>query len=324
MAKALHITIILFLISSNLLAFINSARLLDQIQPQPQLVPTGQIPTVAPTEAEEDDGTDDIPPITTTPATSITVPAGPAGATAGGHEPLLEFFMHDVLGGSHPSARVVTGIVAQTEVNGIPFSKASNSIFPVDNGVPLVNSNNINSVINPNTAPLLTGLGGAQTSTVIQNTNGNSNDALSSNSLPFVTAGNLPPGAALQHLMFGTITVVDDELTESHELGSAVIGRAQGFYLASSLDGTSQTLSLTVLLHGEHDHHDTLDDAISFFGVHRTASHASQIAVIGGTGKFEHAKGYAIVETLHNQQNQQITDGQDTILHFSVYLTYKV
>ncbi|CAH8291561.1 unnamed protein product [Eruca vesicaria subsp. sativa] len=309
MAKALHITILLFLISANLLPFINSARLLDEIQPQSQLVPTGQIPNVvAPTEAEEE------------PAPATTVPAGPAG---GEHEPSLEFFMHDVLGGSHPSARVVTGIVAQTEVNGIPFSKASNSIFPVDNGVPLVNSNNINSVINPNTAPLLTGLGGAQTSTVIQNTNGNSNDALSSNSLPFVTAGNLPPGAALQHLMFGTITVVDDELTESHELGSAVIGKAQGFYLASSLDGTSQTLSLTVLLDREHDHHDTLDDAISFFGVHRTASHASQIAVIGGTGKFEHAKGYAIVETLHNQNNQHITDGQDTILHFSVYLTYK-
>ncbi|CAF1809286.1 hypothetical protein F2Q70_00024777 [Brassica cretica] len=307
MAKALHITILLFLISANFLAFINSARLLDEIQPQSQLVPAGQIPTVAPTEAEEE------------PAAATTLPAGPGGA---GHEPLLEFFMHDVLGGSHPSARVVTGIVAQTEVNGIPFSKASNSIFPVDNGVPLVNSNNINSVINPNTAPLLTGLGGAQTSTVIQNTNGNSNDALSTNSLPFVTAGNLPPGAALQHLMFGTITVVDDELTESHELGSAVIGKAQGFYLASSLDGTSQTLSLTVLLDREHDHHDTLDDAISFFGVHRTASHASQIAVIGGTGKFEHAKGYAIVETLHNQNNQHITDGQDTILHFSVYLTY--
>ncbi|KAG2285270.1 hypothetical protein Bca52824_044874 [Brassica carinata] len=284
MVKALHITIMLFLVASNLLAFINSARLLDQIQPQP----------------EEVDETDDIPPPATTTTSAFTVPAGPAGATTTSeHEPSLEFFMHDVLGGSHPSARVVTGIVAQTEVN--------------DNGVPLVNSNNINSVINPNTAPLLTGLSGAQTSTVIQNTNGNTNDALSSNSLPFVTAGNLPPGAALQHLMFGTITVVDDELTESHELGSAVIGKAQGFYLASSLDGTSQILSLTVLLDREHDHHDTLDDAISFFG----------IAVIGGTGKFEHAKGYAIVETLHNQNNQHITDGQDTILHFSVYLTYK-
>ncbi|CAF1816748.1 hypothetical protein Bca4012_029452 [Brassica carinata] len=293
MTKAHHITILLFLISANFLAFINSARLLDEIQPQSQLVLAKSPPLLQPKLRKNQH------------QQLHSHLVRPAGA---GHEPLLEFFMHDVLGESHPSARVVTGIVAHTEVN--------------DNGVPLVNSNNINSVINPNTAPLLTGLGGAQTSTVIQNTNANSNDALSTNSLPFVTAGNLPPGAALQHLMFGTITVVDDELTESHELGSAVIGKAQGFYLASSLDGTSQTLSLTVLLDREHDHHDTLDDAISFFGVHRTASHASQIAVIGGTGKFEHAKGYAIVETLHNQNNQHITDGQDTILHFSVYLTY--
>ncbi|WZZ48810.1 hypothetical protein YC2023_048917 [Brassica napus] len=45
-----------------------------------------------------------------------------------------------------------------------------------------------------------------------------------------------------------------------HELGSTVIGKAQGFYLPSSLDGTGpgtgQTLSLTVLLDREHDHQD--------------------------------------------------------------------
>ncbi|ESQ44936.1 hypothetical protein EUTSA_v10010565mg [Eutrema salsugineum] len=306
MAKAPpSLTILLFfLITTN----VHSARLLEEVETQPQLVPP--IP--------EDEGDNQPAATTTQPPLPIPLPAGPA---TGGHEPVLEFFMHDVLGGSHPSARVVTGIVAQTEVNGIPFSKSNNNIFPVDNAVPLVNANNINNIINPNTAPLLTGLSGSQANTVIQNTNGNSQGSLSNN-LPFVTAGQLPPAAALQQLMFGTITVVDDELTEGHELGSVVIGRAQGFYLASSLDGTSQTLSLTVLFHGEHDHHDTLDDAISFFGVHRTASHASQIAVVGGTGKFEHAKGYAVVETLHNQENQHVTDGRDTILHFSIYLTY--
>ncbi|XP_010427284.1 PREDICTED: dirigent protein 24-like [Camelina sativa] len=317
MAKALSLTIFLFLLIASI---VQSARLLDEFQTQPQLVPGTQIPPVP--EEEEDDSS---PAVTTTPTTTTTqnpIPIPLPGPVTGGHEPILEFFMHDVLGGSHPSARVVTGIVAQTEVNGIPFSKSSNNIFPVDNAVPLVNANNINNLINPNTAPLLTGLSGSQANTVIQNSNGNSQGALSSNNLPFVTTGQLPPAAALQQLMFGTITVVDDELTEGHELGSAIIGRAQGFYLATSLDGTSQTLSLTVLLHEEHDHHDTLDDAISFFGVHRTASHASHIAVVGGTGRFEHAKGYAVVETLHNQEDQHVTDGHDTILHFSVYLTY--
>ncbi|KAG2326397.1 hypothetical protein Bca52824_009125 [Brassica carinata] len=62
--------------------------------------------------------------------------------------------------------------------------------------------------------------------------------------LPFVTAGNLPPGAALQHLVFGTITVVDDELTESHELGSAVTWQVLWMAQAPILTITGQTLIL--------------------------------------------------------------------------------
>lgn len=112
--------------------------------------------------------------------------------------------------------------------------------------------------------------------------------------------------------------MIDDELTEAHELGSGVVGRAQGFYLASSLDGTSQTVALTALLHGEHEHE--IVDSVSLFGVHRTASLHSKIAVIGGTGKYENASGYATVETLH-QEDQHTTDGVDTVVKFSVYLS---
>lgn len=119
--------------------------------------------------------------------------------------------------------------------------------------------------------------------------------------------------------MFGSITVVDNELTEGHELGSAVLGKGQGFYLSSSLDGSSHTIALTTMFHGGD--HDEVVDTISFFGVHRTASVESQIAVIGGTGKYEHAKGYATMETLH-QVDQHTTDGVETVLHFTVYLTF--
>lgn len=252
-------------------------------------------------------------------ATSATV-AKPAGSqtTTATTSPPLSFFMHDILGGSHPSNRIVTGIIARTEINGIPFSQPNNNFFPLQGGTPLVNINNLNNLINPNNAPLLTGLTGTQTNTFLQNT-GNNNNVANGNNQPFVTAGNLPAGSALQKLMFGSITVVDNELTEGHELGSAVIGKAQGFYLASSMDGTSHTMAFTVLLHGGENHGD-VEDTISFFGVHRTATPDSQIAVIGGTGKYENAKGYASVETLP-QVDQHTTDGVDTIMHFNVYLS---
>ncbi|XP_020220138.1 dirigent protein 24 [Cajanus cajan] len=308
-------------------------------------LPSGQTPadtTITPSASEdsgdEDDNADPPVPETEAPAedTNITPVATPTpGETpevspipdvtpvtpsAVAKEPSFAFFMHDILGGSHPSARVVAGIVANTDVTGLPFSKLNNNLFPITGGIPLVNPK-LNGIITNNNLPNLVGLSGAQSSTVFKNS-GTSNTVTGSNNQPFVSAGNLPAGFTIQKLMFGSVTVIDDQITEGHELDSAVIGRAQGFYLASSLDGSSQTIVLTVLMHGgEHEqHHDGVEDSINLFGVHRTASHESEIAVIGGSGKYENARGYAALETLL-KEDQHTTDGVDTILHFNVYLT---
>ncbi|KAL8091325.1 hypothetical protein AgCh_040429 [Apium graveolens] len=181
----------------------------------------------------------------------------------------MAFFMHDILGGTHPSGRVVTGIIANSDDNGLPFSKANSQVFPINGGVPL---NNINNLVNNNNVPFLAGLNGSPTSTNLHNT-----------------------------------------------------GKGQGFYLSSSLDGTSHTLALTTMFHGgDHDHHhDHVAKLISFFGIHRTGSPISEIAVIGGTGKYQHAKGYATIETLH-QVDQHTSDGVETVTHFTVYLTFEV
>lgn len=250
-------------------------------------------------------------PVATTPATSSATVANPTT-----DHPALSFFMHDILGGSQPSGRVVTGIVASSNANNLPFTQPNNQVFPINGGVPL---NTINNIINNNNYPFLVGLNGQQqqTNTVLQNA-GNNNVVNGGNNQPFVTAGQLPSGLNLQQLMFGSITVVDNQITEGHELGSAVLGRAQGFYLASSLDGTSHTLALTALFHGEHDHE--LGDTISFFGVHRTATPISHLAIIGGTGQYETAKGYATIETLPHV-DQHTTDGVETVTHFTVYIT---
>ncbi|KAK9062991.1 hypothetical protein SSX86_016861 [Deinandra increscens subsp. villosa] len=253
-----------------------------------------------------------------TPGVSSAVGTATTSVAVGAEHPTLSFFMHDVLGGSHATSRVVTGIVATSDANVVPFSRPNGQVFPVTGGIPL---NNINGIVNNNNLPFLAGFNGnspnnPNSNTVFQNT-GNNNVVNGGKNLPFVTAGQLPAGITLQQLMFGSITVIDNELTEGHELGTGVIGKGQGFYLSSSLDGSSHTFALTTLFHGG-DHE--VDDTISFFGVHRTASEVSHIAVIGGTGKYEEAKGYATIESLP-QVDEHITDGVETIVHVNVYLT---
>ncbi|CAD6203147.1 unnamed protein product [Miscanthus lutarioriparius] len=237
--------------------------------------------------------------------------AGAAGAGVGDHP--LTFFMHDILGGSQPSGRIVTGVVASAAANGqLPFARPNTNIFPIQGAMPLPQG--ASNLINSNNVPYVAGLGGTS-SAVVQN-NGNPGNGGNKN-IPFVNAGDLPSGVTLQNLLFGTTTVIDDELTEGHELGAGVIGRAQGFYVASSQDGTSKTIVLTAMFEGPEAPHG--GDTLSFFGVHRMAAPESHIAIIGGTGKYEHAKGFAAIQTLH-PGDEHTTDGVETLLQFNVHL----
>ncbi|KAL8254680.1 hypothetical protein R6Q59_032901 [Mikania micrantha] len=231
-----------------------------------------------------------------------------------GPDHTLTFFMHDILGGSNPSAKAVTGAVTNPAVNGqVPFAKPNGANLPVNNGVPQDDGNN--GIINNNNLPFLTGLGGT-TSNVFQSNNNNNNNINNNNVFAAINGGQLPQGNALQQFMFGTLTVIDDELTEGHELGSGLIGKAQGFYVSSSIDGKSQTMAFTVMfMHGSYI------DSLSFMGVHRSAVAESQLAVMGGTGKYVNAKGHAVVKTFQGT-DQQNNDGSETLLHFTVYLAY--
>ncbi|KAM0042790.1 putative dirigent protein [Helianthus debilis subsp. tardiflorus] len=288
------------------------------VAPAPVVGPTTPLPTTTPSVATP--ATNAAPVVTPVGVTSTPAGAVAAAGTAvaGGEHPTLSFFMHDLLGGTHATSRVVAGIVANSDANVVPFSTPNSQVFPITGGVPL---NNINGIVNNNNLPFLAGFNGnnpnnPNANTVLQNT-GNNNVVNGGNNLPFVAAGQLPAGITLQQLMFGSITVIDNEITEGHELGTGVLGRGQGFYLSSSLDGSSHTFALTTLFHGS-DHE--VDDTISFFGVHRTASEISHIAIIGGTGKYEEAKGYATIESLP-QVNDHTTDGVETVVHVNVYLT---
>ncbi|KAL0541024.1 hypothetical protein IC582_021054 [Cucumis melo] len=300
----------------------NSARLLDE---QPQ-VPVGT-PAASSVVGTPVGNLGTGPTATTTPSTTLPNSAGNLGQGAntpsstlpssGGVEDdhhILTFFMHDILGGTNPSARAVTGAVNNPALNGqLPFAKPNGAVLSVGNNVPQSNGNS--GLINNNNLPFLIGLGGA-TSPLLQNNNGGGNNFNGQIGFPSVNAGQLPSGVSVQQLLFGTMTVIDDELTEGHELGSGLIGKAQGFYVVSSEDGNSQTMAFTTMFESGH-----YVDSLSFFGVHRTAVSESHLAIMGGTGKYVNARGYANVKTLPGI-NQHETDGVETLLQFTVYISY--
>ncbi|KAK6142102.1 hypothetical protein DH2020_006970 [Rehmannia glutinosa] len=214
----------------------------------------------------------------------------------------LTFFMHDILGGTRPSAIAVTGIVANPAVGGqVPFAKPNGAVLPVNSGVPTNNANG--GIVNNNNIPFLTGLSGISSNTFQTN---NNNIIGGTPGFPVLNSAQFPSGTTLQKLMFGTMTVFDDELTEAHDLGSGLVGKAQGFYISSSEDGTSQTMAFTVMFTSG-----SYADSLSFLGVHRTAVAESHLAVMGGTGKYVNAKGFATVKTFA-APNQQETDGMES------------
>ncbi|KAL6967442.1 Dirigent protein 10 [Sarracenia purpurea var. burkii] len=280
-----------------------------------------EVPDAAPTVAPEVPSSPEIPfstvtPLATAPSAGATAATSSSDGVSSPDHALITFFMHDIIGGSNPTARAITGIVTNPAVNGqVPFAKPNGAVLPVNNnGVPANNAAN-SGFMNNNNIPFLTGLGGNNPN-VIQN-NGNGNNV--GGGFPAVTGGGqLPSGTALQKLMFGTMTAFDDELTEGHELGSGLVGKAQGFYVASSEDGGSQTMAFTAMFESGG-----YGDSISFFGVHRVAVSESHLAIMGGTGKYVNAKGYATLKTfLAGINYQHSTDGVETLLQITLYLTY--
>ncbi|CDP08987.1 unnamed protein product [Coffea canephora] len=199
---------------------------------------------VAPTLPPE--GTDPVdPPVPNVTPGGTAAPAAVASSGVGAESPdhMLTFFMHDILGGSTPSAIAVTGVVTNPAVGGqVPFAKPNGAVLPVNNGIPVNNANS--GIINNNNIPFLTGLSGTAPNLVQQNGNSIIGGGFG---FPALNPAQFPTGTTFQSLMFGTMTVFDDELTEGHELGSGLVGKAQGFYIASSEDGTSQTMAFTGL-----------------------------------------------------------------------------
>lgn len=222
----------------------------------------------------------------------------PVAAT--GKEPILELYMHDILGGSGPTARPITGLLGNIYDGQVPFARPI-GFLPPQGGVAIPNANGAIPTVNGlNGIPLGTGLASTN---FAGKTNGQNQ--------PQTQLG--PDGLGLG---FGTITVIDDVLTSAPELGSQTIGKAQGVYVASSADGTTQMMTFTAMIEGGE-----YGDSLNFYGIYKIGSTMSYLSLTGGTGKFKNACGFAEVWSLI-PPGQHVTDGAETLLRITVHLSY--
>ncbi|RCV37362.1 hypothetical protein SEVIR_8G058200v4 [Setaria viridis] len=102
-----------------------------------------------------------------------------------------------------------------------------------------------------------------------------------------------PPSSSSPMTMFGMVNVMDDPLTEGPEQESNPVGRAQGLYMGSDQAklGFLQAMNL-VFTSGDFN-----GSTLALLGRNCPLDAVRELPVVGGTGAFRFARGYAQLRT---------------------------
>ncbi|KAK1300526.1 hypothetical protein QJS10_CPB13g00722 [Acorus calamus] len=92
---------------------------------------------------------------------------------------------------------------------------------------------------------------------------------------------------------FGAVVMIDDPLTESPELGSRLVGRAQGMYASSDKEAVGLIMAMNfVFVEGKHN-----GSTLTVLGRNEVFTETREMPVVGGSGFFRFARGYVQART---------------------------
>ncbi|KAM6547875.1 hypothetical protein CsatB_019551 [Cannabis sativa] len=112
---------------------------------------------------------------------------------------------------------------------------------------------------------------------------------------------------------FGVVVVIDDPLTEGPEPNSKVVGRAQGIYASASQSDVGLLMVLNyVFTEGKFN-----GSTLSILGRNAVFSAVREMPIVGGTGLFRFARGYAQAKT----HTFNLTSG-DAVVEYNVYVLH--
>lgn len=112
---------------------------------------------------------------------------------------------------------------------------------------------------------------------------------------------------------FGSTMMMDDILTEEAEPNSKIVGRAQGIYGMASKSDLSLLMVLTfVFMEGDYN-----GSSISVLGRNPVFQEVREMPVVGGSGVFRSANGYALAHTVWSDFKTG-----DAIVEYNAYVTH--
>ncbi|KAK3204949.1 hypothetical protein Dsin_018995 [Dipteronia sinensis] len=113
--------------------------------------------------------------------------------------------------------------------------------------------------------------------------------------------------------LFGGISMIDDPLTEGSELSSKLIGKAQGLYGSAAQEEAGLLMVMNfVFMEGKYN-----GSTITILGRNKVFSNVREMPVIGGSGLFRFARGYAQART-----HKFDTKTGDATVQYNVYVLH--
>ena len=113
---------------------------------------------------------------------------------------------------------------------------------------------------------------------------------------------------------FGEVVMMDDPLTEGPEKSSKPVGKAQGIYASASKSEISFLMVLNMVFsEGEYN-----GSTISILGRNSVFTALREMPIVGGSGKFKFARGYAHA----SNYDFNVTKSLNAVVEYDVYVLH--
>ncbi|KAI0496093.1 hypothetical protein KFK09_022400 [Dendrobium nobile] len=123
----------------------------------------------------------------------------------------------------------------------------------------------------------------------------------------------IQPAGALAKSFFGIVTIMDDPLTEGPDPNSKPVGRAQGMYAATAQDELGFLMAMNLAFTaGKYN-----GSVLTVLGRNQPLHPVREMPVVGGSGLFRFARGYALART----HWLNLTSG-DAIVEYNVHVMH--